>query len=96
MTPLNQLLLGAVAMGASTIGLIFLRLWRQTRDRFFLWFALSFLIEAVNRVALSLAPSPNEASPWYYSIRFAAYLLIIVAIHGKNRKPSRRTEGTPH
>jgi len=89
MTPVNHLLLGAVAMGALTIGLIFLRLWRQTRDRFFLWFALSFMVEGVNRVALSFAPSPNEGSPSYYWVRFAAYLLILVAILGKNRRPSR-------
>jgi hypothetical protein len=89
MTPLNHLLLGAVAMGALTIGLVFLRLWRQTHDQFFLWFALSFMVQAVNRVALSLAPSPNEGSPWHYGVRFAAYLLILVAILGKNRKPSR-------
>jgi hypothetical protein len=93
MTPLNHLLLGAVAMAALTIGLIFLRLWRQTRDRFFLWFSLSFMVEAVNRIALSLAPSPNEASPWHYSIRFASYLLILLAILGKNRRPNRK-EGT--
>jgi hypothetical protein len=89
MTPLHHLILGAVAMGALAIGLVFLRLWRQTHDRFFFWFALSFMVQAVNRVALSLTPEPNEASPWHYGIRFVAYLLILVAILGKNRKSSR-------
>ena len=91
MTPLHHLLLGAVAMGSLTIGLIFLRLWRQTRDRFFLLFALSFMVQAINRIALSLAPSPNEASPWHYGVRLAAYLLILLAILGKNRKPGHAT-----
>jgi hypothetical protein len=80
-------------MGALTIGLIFLRLWRQTHDRFFLWFALSFMVQALNRVALSLTPSPQEGSPWHYGVRFAAYLLILWAILGKNREPTRGTAG---
>ncbi len=89
MTSFNHLIMGAVAMGALTIGVIFLRLWRQTRDLFFLWFALSFMVQAVNRLALSLEPSPNEASPWHYGVRFAAYLLILVAILGKTRRTRR-------
>ena len=95
MTPVHHLLLGALAMGTLVVSLIFLRLWRESRDRFFLFFALSFFVQAFNRVTLSLLPSPNEGSPVHYSIRFLAYVLIIVAIVDKNRAPhgSAESEG---
>jgi uncharacterized membrane protein HdeD (DUF308 family) len=87
MTPTQHLLLGALAMGTLVCGLIFLRLWRDSGDRFFLFFALSFLVQAINRVALSLEPAPNEGSPLHYWIRLLAYVLILVAIADKNRAP---------
>lgn len=82
------LLLGAIAMGTAAIGLFFLRFWRDGRDRLFLWFALSFFLQAVNRIALALSDHPNEGSPWHYSVRLVAYLLIIGAILDKNRTAS--------
>jgi len=91
MTPLHHLLLGALAMGTLVIGVIFLRLWRDTGDRFFLFFALSFIVQAANRLALSLAPSPGEGGPLHYWIRLVAYLLILAAIYDKNRAPHRST-----
>jgi uncharacterized membrane protein HdeD (DUF308 family) len=94
MTPSHHLLLGAVAMGTLICALIFLRLWRDSADRFFLFFALSFLVQAVNRVALSLEPSPNEGSPLHYWIRLLAYVLILVAIADKNRAPRRPATGS--
>ena len=85
MTPVHHLLLGALAMGSFVIGVIFLRYWRDGGDRFFLYFALSFLVQAANRVALALSTDPNEGSPWHYSVRLLAYVLILVAIIDKNR-----------
>ena len=85
MTPLHQLLLGALTMGTFMIGVIFLRSWRDGGDRFFLYFALSFFVQAANRIALALSASPHEGSPWHYSIRLLAYVLILVAIIDKNR-----------
>ena len=45
-------LMGAIALASFVAGLFFFRYWRSTRDSFFLYFALSFWIEAANRVAL--------------------------------------------
>jgi uncharacterized membrane protein HdeD (DUF308 family) len=89
MSSTHHMLLGALAMGTLICGLIFLRLWRDSGDRFFLFFALSFLAQAINRMALSLEPAPNEGSPLHYWIRLLAYVLILVAIADKNRAPSR-------
>jgi hypothetical protein len=87
----NQLLLGAIALGFFTIGLFFLKFWRAGHDRFFLFFALSFFVQAGNRVALGLSESPNEGSALHYWVRLVAYLLILVAIIDKNR-PSPRSD----
>ena len=46
---MTAFLLGAMAMGCAMTALFFLRFYRDTRDRLFLYFGLSFLIEAVNR-----------------------------------------------
>jgi hypothetical protein len=82
---MNQLLLGAIAMACITISLFFLRFWRETRDRFFLFFAASFGVEGVNRAVLGLASIPSEVEPFIYIIRLISFLLILVAIIDKNR-----------
>ena len=94
MTPLNPLLLGALAMATTAVGLIFLRLWRDSGDRFFLLFALSFLLEGVNRIALAFSRAPHEGISWHYLVRLAAYVLIILAILDKNR-PARQVRDAP-
>jgi hypothetical protein len=86
---MNQLLLGAIAMACFTISLFFLRFWRKTRDRFFLFFAASFCIEGLNRAALGLTSIPSEVEPFFYIIRLLAFLLILIAIVDKNRAGGR-------
>jgi hypothetical protein len=87
---MNQLLLGAIAMACITISLFFLRFWRKTRDRFFLFFAASFGVEGVNRAVLGLTSIPSEVEPFIYIIRLISFLLILIAIIDKNR-----ANGTP-
>jgi hypothetical protein len=85
MSTMNQLLMGAIAMASLVAGLFFFRFWRHTRDRFFLYFALSFWLEAGNRIALGLVDGANEDGVLFYSLRVAAYGFILVAIWQKNR-----------
>lgn len=82
---MNTTLLGAIVMASSVIGLFFLRFWRSTGDRFFLFFALSFFIDALNRLSLGPATQVEDNSPFYYLIRLASYGLILFAIYDKNR-----------
>ncbi|MEP7069109.1 MAG: DUF5985 family protein [Usitatibacter sp.] len=82
---LNAILVGGIATASLTAALFFLRFWKATRDRLFLFFALSFGLEAVNRVVLFLSVGPDEDAPIYYIVRLVSYGLIIVAIVGKNR-----------
>ena len=58
---MNHMLLGGIAIGSFIAGLFFLRYWRSTRDRFFLFFMLAFWIEAINRFDMALSNAWNEA-----------------------------------
>ena len=82
---MNQLLLGAIAMASLTIGLFFLRFWKKTRDRFFLFFAVAFGLEGINRTLLGLIESSSENEPFFYLVRLLSFVLILIAIVDKNR-----------
>lgn len=89
---MNQLLAGAVAMGSLTIALFFLRFWRTSRDRFFLYFALSFATEGLHRIYTALQLESSESSPVHYLIRLFAYALILWAIVEKNLPPREQPD----
>ena len=80
---MNDLLTGAITMASLVITLIFLRFWRNTGDRFFLYFSLSFLIEGLHRLYSALNNNAED-SPLHYLIRLLAYGLILWAILEKN------------
>ncbi|MGH8563186.1 MAG: DUF5985 family protein [Gammaproteobacteria bacterium] len=82
---MNAVILGAIAMASLVAAMFFLRFWKNTRDRFFLFFAISFFVEALNRVVLGLTTVSNEQEPFFYLVRLCAFVLIIVAIVDKNR-----------
>lgn len=86
------LLAGGIATASIIAAMFFFRFWRSTGDRFFLLFALSFLIEGLNRFALYWLAGLDDLSPIYYLIRLIAYGLILAAIIDKNRKPSPPTD----
>lgn len=79
-----DMMLGALVLGWAVAGLFFLRFWRSTGDRFFLWFALSFFLEALNRLLMGLNEVLRDQAPLYYLVRLLAYSLILWAILEKN------------
>jgi hypothetical protein len=81
-TPVLQ---GCVAALAFVACLFFLSFWRSTQDRFFVFFAASFGIEAVNRLHMGFNAQSGEDGPINYCIRLLTYALILVAIWEKNR-----------
>jgi hypothetical protein len=81
---MELMLLGAIAMECLIAGLFFLRSWRNTKDRLFLFFSLSFFLEGLNRFLLGMSGSPDEGRPLFYIVRFASYLLILIGIVVKN------------
>jgi uncharacterized membrane protein HdeD (DUF308 family) len=84
---IEAFILGVIAALSFTAGLFFVRFWRETHDSFFLAFALFFIVEGANRVALAFMSRPNEGSPWIYVIRLATLLIILAAILHKNYGP---------
>ena len=89
---MNHMLLGAIAMASFIAGLFFLRFWKSTRDRFFLFFAISFWIQAVNRVVQGLVDPAPENVPTLYLMRLVAFGLILFAIIDKNRSKKNPTK----
>lgn len=81
----------ACAFFASAI--FFLKFWRASSDKFFLYFSSACGLLALERVLLLflLSDSHNhshtpEAQIWVYLVRMAAFLVIIWAIIQRNRK----------
>jgi zinc transporter ZupT len=89
---MTQMTYGAISMASLTIALFFLRFWRNTGDRFFLYFALSFFIEGVHRIYSAVLNEAGEDSPLHYLIRLAAYGLILWAILEKNLPQKERRD----
>lgn len=76
---------GAVTFGFLVAALFFLRFWRKTDDFLFAAFAGAFALLGLNQALLALANITAEERSWVYSLRIAAFGLIIVAIAMKNR-----------
>lgn len=73
-------------MGFLTIALFFVRFWRTTRDRLFLFFAAAFLVLMLERLIRELLAIRTEWVPVVYCLRLGAFILILVAIADKNRR----------
>ena len=95
MTPLTHILLGAVIMGDVIAGLFFVRFWKLTGDRFFLFFAASFVAIAVSRVVVDENIPPVGYEPLGYMIRILSYLFIIAGILYKNTGVRRSQIASP-
>ncbi|MEC5397728.1 DUF5985 family protein [Uliginosibacterium sp. H1] len=64
--------------------LLFLRQWRRTGDRIFGFFALAFLIFALNRFGNLFVSEPDETFTYLYLMRLSGFLIILYAIIEKN------------
>ncbi len=85
-TSTSDFISGAIAMACLVALGFFLRFWQKTRDRLFLFFAAAFLLFMLERILRSSCPMESELAPFVYSVRLAAYLLLIIAIIDKNRR----------
>lgn len=82
-------LLGAIAMAFWTAGLIFLRYYRSSRDRLFLYFTAFCWLETVGRALQAIAGFGDE-DPRIYALRVLAFVLILAGIIDKNLPRERR------
>jgi len=92
---LNAALYGALAAMSSVAALFFLRYWRTTGDRFFVFIATSFVALAVNWGSLAGRLSEEHAA-YFYLPRLGAFVLRLIGIIDKNRRASQGAEQRPH
>lgn len=83
---LNQFLAGATAVSLFIAALFFLRFWKKTHDRLFLFFSSAFLVLMAERIIRASMAVENEWAPYVYTVRLFAFILIILAIVDKNRR----------
>jgi hypothetical protein len=88
-------LIAALQMMAATAGwiagLFFVRFWRNTGDRLFLFFGFAFWLLALSWLVLAVLDPTDETRPYVYAIRLVAFVLIIVATIDKNRPRGQRS-----
>jgi hypothetical protein len=84
--PLILFMSSAISTLCFVAAVFFLRYWKSSRDRFFLWFAFSFALEGLNRASMTATGQLTEASPLHYTIRAISFVLIVVAILQKNSR----------
>jgi hypothetical protein len=77
---------GALVFGCFVIGLKFLKYWRLSRDRFFIFFASAFWIFAIGWGLRSVVSTQGEHGHFAYLPRLFAFLLILIGIFDKNRR----------
>ncbi len=83
---MEEFMMGAISMGSAIAALYFLRFWRETGDRLFFMFAISFLLLGITRLGLALSQDAIEGETHWYWVRLAAFVLILIAIVDKNRR----------
>jgi hypothetical protein len=91
---MKQFILGATFMAYLVAGLFFLRFWKETRDRFFISFAMAFAIMGFNQVAFIYVDPDSEARTYFYIARFFAFMLIFISIVNKNRVKSKEPKAS--
>ena len=82
---MREFIWGVLSMQTVVAALFFLRSWRLTSDRLFLFFALAFFAMTLNWIGLSNVDPGLERVHYVYLFRLAAFALIIAGIIDKNR-----------
>ena len=82
----NQFLRGAIVMACVVAATLFLRCWRDSRDRLFLAFMLAFLVLALHWAILALAGASTETEHYFYITRLVAFTIIAIAVVERNRR----------
>ena len=87
---MHPFLNGISACASLIAGILFLRFWRDTGERLFLWFALAFWMFAVNWAGVATVPPADEGRYLFFLPRLAGFACILAAIVDKNRSRSER------
>jgi len=83
----EMMLYGFIIAQQLFIALYFARFWRATRDRLFLFLTAGFIVMSIHRAGLGYAHARGIAldqQTWFFVVRAASYLLILIGIVDKN------------
>jgi len=83
---LQRFLSGAISMSLLVITLFFLKFWRRTHERLFLYFAAAFFTLMLEQIIRIDKLAETEWGPYVYSMRLGAFALILLGIVHKNRR----------
>lgn len=83
------MMLGAIVTTSLIAGVQFLKFWRLSKDRFFVFFALAFVVFAAGYLIRTLTNDVAEQTYAVYLPRLFGFLLILYAIYDKNRRASK-------
>ncbi len=78
---------GAITLACVLIGVKFLKFWRSSKDRFFLWLSSAFFVFAIGWVIRAFGDASEDHAHYVFVPRLIAFLLIIAGILDKNRQP---------
>jgi hypothetical protein len=79
-----EFLSGALMTSFLVATAYFVRFWQRTSDRLFLYFAIAFILLALNQVVLFAMGAEDELRGYVYVLRVSGFVLILVGILGKN------------
>lgn len=82
---ISHFISGCIFFGFLVVAGHFFKFWKTTRDKFFLLFAIAFVLFAVERFCMDLFIGAETLS-YIYIIRLFAACFVIAAIIHKNRK----------
>ena len=83
---MRHFLWGALAVTSVIASIFFMRYFRLTRDRLFVFFSIAFLVMALNWIGLAIADPSIETRHQVYVLRLLAFVLILIGIIDKNRR----------
>lgn len=83
---MEEFMMGAIAMASWVAAIFFARFWRDTGDRLFGIFSVSFFLLGITRLGLIISREHTEGQTMWYWVRLVAFVLILLAIADKNRR----------
>lgn len=95
MEHVNYFLSGGSFLGFVAAGLVFLRFWQKSHDRFFATFSISFFMMAIERVLVLQINPEMEIHSYIYIFRLVGFIFVIAAIVEKNREASPKVSSQP-
>jgi hypothetical protein len=85
---MNRFVLGMLVAFSAALSLLFLKYWRESRDRLFAFFSAAFAILGIDWLAHALLNPRHESQHYLFIFRLVAFLLIIAGIISKSRSRS--------